>query len=97
LVKWIIVLVVGIAVILIGSAGRIPFTDISLALSEECANGSEYLLNKHRFDATWMRMPRTDDHHVRGMNEWTINDQSSGAMWRFYEDTGEIITVLGHC
>jgi hypothetical protein len=35
LVKWIIVLVVGIAVILIGSAGRIPFTDISLALSEE--------------------------------------------------------------
>jgi|TARA_B100001013_G_C24345653_1_gene338289 hypothetical protein len=126
LVKWVIVLVVGVAVILIGSAGRIPFTDISLALSEEtrlkaaeehtptlsrsealsrvktylseeCANGPGYLLNKHRFDATWMRMPRTDDHHVRGMNEWTINDQSSGAMWRFYEDTGEIVTVLGNC
>ena len=42
-------------------------------------------------------MPRTDDHHVRGVNEWTINDQSSGAMWRFYEDTGEIVTVLGNC
>lgn len=126
MLKWVIVLVLGVAVILVGSAGRIPFTDKSLALSketrlkaeaehtpslsrsealsrvktylvEDCVNGPDYLLNKHRFDATWMRLPRTDDHHVRGMNEWTINDQSSGAMWRFYEDTGEIVTVLGDC
>ncbi|SVB28668.1 uncharacterized protein METZ01_LOCUS181522, partial [marine metagenome] len=107
MLKWVIVLVLGVVVILVGSAGRIPFTDKSLALSketrlkaaeehtpslsrsealsrvktylvEDCVNGSDYLLNKHRFDATWMRLPRTDDHHVRGMNEWTINDQSSG-------------------
>ena len=126
MIKWVLVLVIGVAVILIGSAGRIPFTEKSLALSEttqqkaaedhtpalsrsqalsrvktwiseNCASGPKYLLNKSQFDATWMRMPRTDDHHVRGYNEWTINDQVSGAMWRFYEDTGDIVTAQGDC
>ena len=126
MIKWVFVLILGVAVILIGSAGRIPFTEKSLALSEEtqqkaaeeytpilsrsealsrvktwisenCANGPKYLLNKNKFDATWMRMPRTNDHHLRGYNEWTINDQASGAMWRFYEETGEVITAKGDC
>ena len=34
MIKWVLVLVIGVAVILIGSAGRIPFTENSLALSE---------------------------------------------------------------
>tara|TARA_B100001013_G_scaffold168050_1_gene100741 strand:+ start:611 stop:991 length:381 start_codon:yes stop_codon:yes gene_type:complete len=126
LLKWFIVGAIAVAIILVGSYGRIPFTEISLAtsaetqatavaentprkprsealfqvrkfLEEECSNGDMYLKNAHRFEAVWMRMPWTNDHHYREGHEWTVTDQLSGAFWRYYEDTGEIVSVKADC
>ena len=126
MLKWFIVGAIAVAIILVGSYGRIPFTEISLAtsaetqatavaentprkprsealfqvrkfLEEECANGDMYLKNAHRFEAVWMRRPWTNDHHYREGHEWTVTDQLSGAFWRYYEDTGEIVSVKADC
>jgi len=126
LLKWFIIGAVAVAVILVGSYGRIPFTEKSLAtspetqatavarntprqprsealfqvkkfLQEECTNGQMYLENAHRFEAVWMRRPWTNDHHYREGHEWTVTDQLSGAFWRYYEDTGEIVSVKADC
>ncbi|MAP36055.1 MAG: hypothetical protein CL698_00125 [Chloroflexi bacterium] len=126
MLKWFIVGAIAVAIILVGSYGRIPFTEISLAtsaetqatavaentprkprsealfqvrkfLEEECSNGDMYLKNAHRFEAVWMRMPWTNDHHYREGHEWTVTDQLSGAFWRYYEDTGEIVSVKADC
>ena len=126
MLKWFIVGAIAVAIILVGSYGRIPFTEIRLAtsaetqatavaentprkprsealfqvrkfLEEECSNGDMYLKNAHRFEAVWMRMPWTNDHHYREGHEWTVTDQLSGAFWRYYEDTGEIVSVKADC
>ena len=126
MLKWFIVGAIAVAIILVGSYGRISFTEISLAtsaetqatavaentprkprsealfqvrkfLEEECSNGDMYLKNAHRFEAVWMRMPWTNDHHYREGHEWTVTDQLSGAFWRYYEDTGEIVSVKADC
>ena len=126
MLKWFIVGAIAVAVVLIGSYGRIPFTKLSLAtseetqaeaiaantprkprsealfqvrkfLEEECVNGEMYLKNAHRFEAVWMRMPWTHDHHYREGHEWTVTDQASGAFWRYYEDTGKIVSVKADC
>ena len=126
MLKWFIVGAIAVAIILVGSYGRIPFTEISLAtsaetqatavaentprkprsealfqvrkfLEEECSNGDMYLKNAHRFEAVWMRMPWTNDHHYREGHEWTVTDQLSGAFWRYYEETGEIVSVKADC
>ena len=126
MLKWFIVGAIAVAIILVGSYGRIPFTEISLVtsaetqatavaentprkprsealfqvrkfLEEECSNGDMYLKNAHRFEAVWMRMPWTNDHHYREGHEWTVTDQLSGAFWRYYEDTGEIVSVKADC
>ncbi len=124
--KWIIVIGIGIAIVVIASTGRIPGTERQLALSEDtrtaaaiahtptytrieaigfverhirenCAAADKYLPNIAGFEATWMRNPRTDDHHERRDREWTVTDPATSAMWRLYEDDLEVIDVLGDC
>ena len=126
MLKWFVIGAIAVGIILVGSYGKIPFPEKSLAtsaetqatatarntprqprsealfqvrkfLKEECANGELYLANSHRFEAVWMRRPWTNDHHYRQGHEWTVTDQSSGAFWRYYEDTGEIVSVKADC
>ena len=117
MLKWFIVGAIAVAVVLIGSYGRIPFTKLSLAtseetqaeaiaantprkprsealfqvrkfLEEECVNGEMYLKNAHRFEAVWMRMPWTNDHHYREGHEWTSRIKlpvPSGGIMRILE------------
>lgn len=66
-------------------------------IRETCAAADVYLPNRPRFEATWMREPRTDDHHERGMREWTVTDPMTGAYWRLYEDDLSIVDVIGDC
>ena len=35
-------------------------------ISANCPAANEYLPHVSSFEATWMRQPRTDDHHERG-------------------------------
>ncbi|MDP7302313.1 MAG: hypothetical protein QGG09_04385 [Pirellulaceae bacterium] len=62
-----------------------------------CRSADKYLPNTGRFEATWMRVTWTDDHHQRGDREWTVTDPLTHAKWRMYEETGEVIEVLGDC
>ena len=66
-------------------------------IRDACAAADLYLPNRDRFEATWMREPRTDDHHVRGIREWTVTDPITGAFWRLYEDDLSIVDVKGEC
>ena len=66
-------------------------------LRNECSNGTEYLEGDPQFTAVFMNSPVTDDHHVRGKKEWTVIHTPTDDFWRFYEGTGEIVTVLGEC
>lgn len=124
--KWLILIGVGIAIVIIASTGRIPGTGRQLAVSDEtrtqaaidhtpkytrqeaidivadhvretCAAADRYLTNLAKFEARWMRQPRTDDHHERGYREWTVTDPLTGAYWRMYEDNLEIVDVIGDC
>ena len=126
MIKWIVVLGVAIIVVVIGSVGRIPFTEQKLATTEEtrakfaedntptytrlqaisfiedylresCESGEKYLLNVGSFEARWTRAPWADDYHVRDDREWTVSDPLTGAFWRLYENTLNIITVRGDC
>ena len=63
----------------------------------DCDDGDAYLRTPPQFHAEFLAQPRTNDHHERGDREWTVNDQLTGNMWRFYEGTGEVIRVLGEC
>ena len=63
----------------------------------ECADGESYLQTDPPFEAVFMATPFTNDHHERGVMEWTIDDPLTGAKWRYYEPTGETISVLGDC
>jgi hypothetical protein len=124
--KWAIVIGIGIAIVVIASAGRIPGTGKQLAVSddtrtaaalahtpkykrqqaismvgdyirENCQVADKYLSNLDRFEGTWMRQPRVDDHNERGIREWTIRDPLTGAFWRLYEDSDEIVDILSDC
>ncbi|MDP6713306.1 MAG: hypothetical protein QF368_01595, partial [SAR202 cluster bacterium] len=64
---------------------------------ENCSSGDKYLLNESRFEANWTRITRTNDHHIRMNREWTVTDPATGAYWRLYEDTLEIVNVIGDC
>lgn len=126
MINWIVVLGIAIIIVVIGSTGRIPFTERKLATTEEtrakfaedntptytraqaisfiedylresCEFGEKYLLNVDRFEANWIRAPWADDYYVRGDREWTVSDPMTGAFWRVYEDTLDIITVRGDC
>ena len=66
-------------------------------LRTECKSGEAYFEDAPQFTASFMSSPVTDDHHERGAMEWTVIHSSTGDRWRFYETTGEIITVLGDC
>ena len=66
-------------------------------LRSECSNGTAYLEGDPQFTAVFMNSPVTDDHHVRGKKEWTVIHTPTDDFWRFYEGTGEIVTVLGEC
>ena len=44
-----------------------------------------------------MDAPWADDYHVRDDREWTVSDPLTGAFWRLYENTLNIITVRGDC
>ena len=63
----------------------------------ECAEGAAYLGTDPPFEATFMATPFTNDHHERGNMEWTVDDPLTGNKWRFYERTGEVVSVLGDC
>ena len=64
---------------------------------ENCESADKYLPNVSKFDATWMRVTWTDDHHERGNREWTVTDPVTRGKWRMYEESGEVIAVLGDC
>ena len=66
-------------------------------ISANCPAANEYLPHVSNFEATWMRQPRTDDHHERGYREWTVTDPLTGAYWRLYEDNNEVVAVIGNC
>ena len=66
-------------------------------LRTECSNGTAYLEGNPQFTAVFNWNPRTDDHHVRGEMEWSVTHTLTDDFWRFYEGTGEIITVKGEC
>ena len=66
-------------------------------LRTECSAGAEYLEGNPQFTAVFMSAPVTDDHHERGAMEWTVIHTPTGDTWRFYERTGEIITVFDDC
>ena len=124
--KWVIVIGIGIAIVVIASSGRIPGTGKQSALSDEtrtqaaidhtpkytrlqaiglveehirqgCATADVYLANLELFEATWMRQPRSDDHHERGYREWTVTDPLTGGFWRLYEDNNEVVDVVNKC
>ena len=63
-------------------------------IRESCAAPDKYL-NGGQFKAKWLFQPRSDDYYERGMREWTVTEEFSGAFWRLYEDTGEIRSVIG--
>lgn len=124
--KWVIVIGIGIAIVVIASAGRIPGTGKQLAVSDEtrtaaaiahtpkyerqeviarvsdyirenCSVADKYLVNLDKFEATWMRQPRVNDHNFRNLREWTVREPISGAFWRMYEDSDEIVEILSDC
>ena len=66
-------------------------------IRENCTSADKYLPNVTRMEASWLRVTWTDDYYERGDREWTVADPFTGAFWRLYEDTGEIITVFGDC
>ena len=66
-------------------------------IRKNCRDADKYLPNSSRFEVKWMRQPHTNDHHERRMREWTVTDPITGAYWRLYEDTGEVVTVIGVC
>lgn len=66
-------------------------------IQQNCQVADKYLRNIESFEATWMRQPRVNDHNERGFREWTVRDPITGAFWRLYEDTDEIIDILSDC
>ena len=64
-------------------------------IRESCDTPDKYLSHIDKFTATWLREPRTDDFYERGKREWTVNDPLTGAIWRLYEDSGDIRSVIG--
>ena len=124
--NWVVILGIVALIVLIGSVGRIPFSERQLATSEEtraaakadqaprytraqaislvekhirenCRSADKYLPNVTRMEANWIREPWSDDYYVRGDHEWTVADPLTGAFWRLYEDTDEIVAVIGDC
>ena len=63
-------------------------------IRESCPDPGIYL-NGGQFKAKWLFQPRSDDYYERGMREWTVTEEFSGAFWRLYEDTGEIRSIIG--
>ena len=66
-------------------------------LRRECSNGAAYLEGNPQFTAVFLSNPRTDDHHERSDREWQVTHTPTDDFWRLYEDTGEIVTVIGQC
>ena len=63
-------------------------------IRESCDDPDKYL-EEGRFMAKYLYQPRSDDYYEREMREWTVTEELSAAFWRFYEDTGEIRSVVG--
>ena len=70
---------------------------VSDYIRENCPVADKYLVNVDKFEATWMRQPRVNDHNFRGLREWTVREPISGAFWRLYEDNDEIVEILSDC
>ena len=70
---------------------------VSDYIRDNCPVADKYLVNLDKFEATWMRQPRVNDHNFRGFREWTVREPITGAFWRLYEDNDEIVEIQSEC